>query len=143
MAFNKIFFNTYGFEVRSIADSAITLETGMAVKFKSLPIPGATPITYSLFIVSTATPTDEVFGVVSPNETTVITDLKYGRVVLVNAFFIPVLMDVDSVKGDYVRVKTMSGKFGKCAMGDISEAQLVEDVKKDAVGWAKTIRIKV
>jgi len=142
MAF-KNFFNTYGFEVRGIADSAITLETGMAVKFKSLPIPGVNPVTYSLFIVSTATPTDEVFGVVSPNETTVITDLKYGRVVLVNAFFIPVLMDTDAVKGDYVRVKTMNGKFGKCVMGDISEAQLVEDVKKDGLGWAKTIRIKV
>lgn len=142
MAFRNSF-NTYGFEVRGIADSSITLETGMAVKFKSLPIPGSTPLSYSLFIISTATPTDEVFGVVSTNETTVITDIKFGRVVLVNAFFIPVLMDENASRGDYVKVKTMNGKFGKCVMGDISEAQLVEDVKKDELVWAKTIRIKV
>lgn len=140
MAFNEFAFNTQRDEIACLGSTTTTLLPGTAVKVDTL----ATGISGTEIYqkVSAASKTDNVFGVVSAKATK-ITDKQFGQVVMSNARVFAVLMNAAAMKGDYVHVATMDGKWEKAATGDIAFAQLIEDATSGNLAWARPIYFKV
>jgi len=141
MSFNPTAYNTRQYEVPAIADSATSLPVGTALKCSSIPTGLFSPDFY--YKVAVCTPTDNVFGVVSSQGVAITDKTTSGRIVLMNAGLIPVLTEAAGKKLDYLKVSATDGKWVKCAMGDTSEAQLVEDSTAGNLAWAKPIRVTV
>jgi len=142
MPYNPKAYNTLQYEQRAVGDSPTKLTVGTAVKIIKFPVAGAfggVPI----FQVAAAGDKDDVFGVVSQNGESVYDGATNGKIAPMNSALIPVLMNTDAVKGDYIKVKTMDGKWEKCAMGEIADALLQENTKKGEIGWAMPVKLKV
>ena len=138
MAFNTNAYNTRQYEVAAIADSATTIAPGTALKISSLPTGLSSPDFY--FQVAAASTTDTVFATVSSQGSS-ISNIVPGRVVLVNSGLIPVIMNSTASKGDLIKVKTTDGKWGKCATGETSDAQLVEAGTMGSMSWATPFKV--
>lgn len=142
MAFYQNAYNTLQYEVRALADSATSLPVGTAVVFEELATGPSTPgLYYKVNAAVTASPS--IDGVVSTNNSNPITDLIPGKIVGINAGLIPVLMNANGMKGQYIKVKTATGKFEVCGAGEISAAVLMEDATANNLAWAKPIRVTV
>lgn len=140
MAFFPNAFSTRQYEIAAIADSATTLTAGTAVKITKIPTGITSPDFYCQ--VAAASSKDDVSAVIS-SATPSISNTAAGRIIIVNANFINVLMDSNAMKGDYIKVTTMDGKWGKCAAGETSDAQLMEAAVAGSQAWAKPIKYKV
>ena len=101
----------------------------------------------SCFKVDAASTTDVVFAVVSatsPPGTTPpsITDKAFGKIVLLNAALIPVLLSAAGTKDQYVKVKTADGKWGPIGAGETGVARLVEDGAAGDIVFAMPVQFK-
>lgn len=139
MAFNETAFSTTQFEVPAVASTAVTIPTGIAVKSELLPVGIKGDEIYHR--VSVASSTDIVFGVVSARSSS-ITDKIVGRVIMTSASAFPVLMNATAAKGDFIKVKTMDGKWEKVAAGETADAQLLEAGTAGNLSWAQPIHFK-
>jgi hypothetical protein len=135
-------YNTRQYEIGGLSDSATDLSTGMAIKITRLPIISS-PVTSTdnLFYFSQSTAGGDVDGVVSAenSDKNPISNSTVGRVVMLNAGIIPVLVDADLKKGDAIKAG-MNGKWSKAIAKDESFAILLEDISKDKIGLAKPYR---
>lgn len=138
MAFYVNAYDTTAYERQSIASSATSLAPGTAVKLVSLPTSLMAPGFYYQF--AAAGTGDEVFGVVSARGSA-ITDSAPGKVVFMNSGLMPVLMNAAGTKGDLLKVVTADGKWGACSSGDLSDAELVEDVAAAGLAWARPKKV--
>lgn len=137
MAFNPKAYSTLQYEVPAIADSATTLPPGTALKITRLPISPPTKLEDNWYNVAAAGVGEEVHAVVSAkNVTLIITDKLDGRVAMLNAGLIPVLLGADLKKGDHLK-PSAGGKWVKGMTGDEVFAELIEDGAKDGLAWAK------
>lgn len=141
MSFNPTAYNTRQYEVASIGDSPTVIQPGTALKCSGIPTGIFSPDFY--YKVGVCAPTDNVFGVVSSQGSAITDKTTSGRIVLMNAGLIPVLTEASGKKLDYLKVSAKDGKWVKCAMGETSEVQLVEDSTAGNLAWAKPIRVTV
>lgn len=127
-------YSTLQYEVAALADSVTTLAPGTACKITKLPISPVTTYANNFYAVAACGVGDEVNGVVSLKGH--ITDSVDGRLVLLNAGLIPILLDANLMKGDHVK-PVAGGKWNKGMAGDLVFAILMEDGLKDTLVWAK------
>mgnify|MGYP000228682365 CR=1 FL=1 len=127
-------YSTLQYEIASLADSATTLVPGTACKITKLPVSPITTYSNNFYAVAACKAGDVVNGVVSLKGG--ITDSTDGRLVLLNAGFIPVLLNATLKKGQYVKPAT-SGKWDEGMAGDVVFAELMEDGAKDTLVWAR------
>lgn len=141
MAFNSRAYSTLQYEVGAISDTAATiLPPGTACKITKLPQLSPKVFTEQYSQVSAVGVGEDVHGVVKAE--TSLSDTSAGRLVLMNAGFIPVLLNANLKKGDYLK-PVASGKWDKAMAGDQSFAKLVEDGLKDGLAWARPIEVKI
>jgi len=127
-------YSTLQYEIASLADSATTLVPGTACKITKLPVSPITTYSNNFYSVAACGLGEKVNGVVSLKGN--ITDSTDGRLIVLNAGFIPVLLSADLKKGDYVK-PTTGGKWDKGKTGDLVFAELMEDGLKDTLVWAR------
>lgn len=127
-------YSTLQYEVASLADSVTTLVPGTACKITKLPVSPITTYANNFYAIAACGAGDEVNGVVSLKGN--ITDSTDGRLVLLNAGFIPVLLNAALKKGDHVK-PVAGGKWDKGMAGDLVFAELMEDGAKDTLVWAR------
>lgn len=127
-------YSTLQYEVGSIADSAITITPGTALKISKMPISPITKVSDQYYNVSVASSGDEVNGVVALSGN--ISDSVAGRMVLLNSGFIPVLLADTFKKGDHLK-PTIGGKWTKGMTGDQVFVELMEDGAKDSLAWGR------
>lgn len=132
-------YNTIQYEVNAIGDTKDAV-SGTGVTITSLPTGLAYPKFY--YVITPATSTTQVDGVVS-TRSPVINDKTPGKIVLLNAGFIPVKLSKDAMKDTIVKVTTSEGKFGEATTGTRSEAVTMEDGKADEIVWARPAKIDV
>lgn len=136
MAINTRAYTTLAYEVGALADSATTLVPGTACKITKLPVSPVKTITDNFFSIAASGAGDQVNGVVSLTGN--ITDALSGRMVMMNAAFIPVLLNASLKKGDFLKPVT-GGKWDKASLLDKAYAELMEDGAMGAVAWARPI----
>jgi len=142
MTFNKKSYSTLQYEVPAIADSATTMPPGTGVKITKFPVDPVTKTEDNYYNVAAAGAGDEVHAVVNARDGVTITDKIMGRIVMLNAGLIPVLLSADLKKNDHLK-PTTSGKWDKAMAGDKAFAKLVDDGTKDGLAWARPVEVKI